>query len=63
MLRYLNKMGAIHWLLLAIAVFALMSLGKLLAVVMILVAGIACLVRFWGGIVKTFNKLFKEENK
>ena len=59
MLKYINKMGAIHWLLVAVAIFTLFSLGKLVAGFMILVAVIACLVRFWGKITSVFNKLFK----
>ena len=53
-------MNSVHWLLVAVAVFALMSVGKLVAVVMIIVAVIAVLVRYTREIRVMFDKMFKD---
>ena len=58
MLKYINQMNSVHWLLVAVAVFALMSVGKLVAVVMIIVAVIAVLVRYTREIRVMFDKMF-----
>lgn len=63
MLKYINNMSSIHWVLVCIAMFTLFSVGKIVAVVGIVVALIAVVIRFWSGITSTFNKLFKGENK
>ena len=60
MLKYINQMNSVHWLLVAVAVFALMSVGKLVAVVMIIVAVIAVLVRYTREIRVMFDKMFKD---
>lgn len=61
MLKYINKMNSIHWLLLMITAFTLMSLGKVVAVIGIIVAGVAVLVKFWSSVTTVFNKLFRGE--
>lgn len=58
MLKYLNSMGCIHWLLMCAGLFALFSLGKLVAGFMLLVAVIACVVLYWGKVSRYVNKLF-----
>jgi hypothetical protein len=54
-------MNSIHWVLVAIAVFTLMSVGKLAAGFMLLVVIIAVLARYARSISIVFNRLFRGE--
>lgn len=62
MLKWINKMNSLHWLLVMIAVFTLCSFGKVLAVLGITVAGIMVLFNFWDKIKNAFGLLFKGGN-
>lgn len=62
MLKWINKMNSLHWLLVMIAVFTLFSFGKVLAVLGIAIAGIMVLFNFWDKIKNAFGLLFKGGN-
>lgn len=63
MLKYVTKLNSVYCVLIAIAVYALMSLGKLVAGFILLVAVIAVLVRYARSISLVFNKLFTRGDK